>query len=58
MLLKKQLSTNIDTTNELKRLVDFIDTQFDDFNKEVNAMKREIKTFKTENEKIYNENKY
>jgi len=58
MLLKKQLSTNIDTANELSRSVDFIDTQFDDFNKEVNSMKREIKTFKTENEKMYNENKY
>lgn len=58
MLLKNQLSTNIDTENELKRPVDFIDTQFDDFNEEVNSMEGEIKTLKTENKKIYNENKY
>ncbi|KAL4089804.1 hypothetical protein QTP88_024768 [Uroleucon formosanum] len=58
MLLKNQLSTNIDTENELKRPVDFIDTQFYDFNKEVNSMEEEIKTLKTENKKIYNENKY
>jgi len=58
MLLKKQLSTNIDTTNELNRYVDFIDTQFNDFDEEVNSMKMEIKTLKTENKNIYNENKH